>query len=281
MAKKWNMVIDLALCNDCNCCFMADKDEFTGNDWAPYSVAQPWEGARWIEIERKERGQFPQIQVIHRPFLCMHCDSAPCMEAAPDGAVYKRPDGLVIIDPGKATGRRELIDACPYGAIYWNEDAKVAQKCTGCAHLIDEGWTQVRCTQSCPTGALKLVMADDADMAQLVETEGLEVVRPELGTAPRVYYKNLQKWTRVFVAGSVYFADSGDCAEGCDVTVHRGGTVVAKARTNNFGDFLIDALDAGAEYTVAIKATGYKPVEQSAVLPAASLTLPAVALEKA
>ena len=31
------MVIDVALCNDCNCCFMADKDEFTGNDWLPYS----------------------------------------------------------------------------------------------------------------------------------------------------------------------------------------------------------------------------------------------------
>ncbi len=44
-AKKWNMVIDLALCNDCNCCFMADKDEFTGNDWLPFSKAQPWEGA--------------------------------------------------------------------------------------------------------------------------------------------------------------------------------------------------------------------------------------------
>ena len=47
--QKWNMVIDLALCNDCNCCFMADKDEFTGNDGLPFSAAQPWEGARWLE----------------------------------------------------------------------------------------------------------------------------------------------------------------------------------------------------------------------------------------
>jgi Fe-S-cluster-containing dehydrogenase component len=79
---KWNMVIDLALCNDCNCCFMADKDEFTGNEWLPFSKAQPWEGHRWIEIERKERGQFPQIQVVHRPSPCMHCDHAPCIDAA-------------------------------------------------------------------------------------------------------------------------------------------------------------------------------------------------------
>ena len=280
-AKKWNMVIDLALCNDCNCCFMADKDEFTGNDWLPWSEAQPWEGHRWIEIERKERGQFPQIQVVHRPSLCMHCDNAPCVAAASEGAVYKRPDGLVIIDPVKAAGRPEIVDSCPYGAIYWNAEANVAQKCTGCAHLIEEGWTQTRCSQGCPTGALKLVMVGDADMARLVESEGLEAFRPELGTAPRVYYKNLHKWTKAFIAGSAYFADTGDCAEGCDVTVSTDAAVVAKTETNNFGDFLVDTLDADTEYTVAIKAAGHKPVECKALPTAASLTLPAVALERA
>jgi Fe-S-cluster-containing dehydrogenase component len=280
-AKKWNMVIDVALCNDCNCCFMADKDEFTGNDWAPYSVAQPWEGARWLEIERKERGQFPQIQVAHRPGLCMQCDAAPCVDAAPDGAVYKREDGIVIIDPVKAKGRRDLVDACPYGAISWNEEADVAQKCTGCAHLIDQGWTQVRCSQACPTGAMQLILADDADIAALVQKEALEVYRPELGTSPRVYYKNLYRWTKVFVAGSAYFADSGDCAEGCEITVTKDGGVAGTAVTNNYGDFLVDGLECGAEYVVAVKADGYKSVERKAVPTAASLTLPAVALEKA
>jgi hypothetical protein len=79
----------------------------------------------------------------------------------------------------------------------------------------------------------------------------------------------------------VYFADSGDCAEGCEVTVSKDGAVVARAETNNFGDFLVDELDAGTEYTVAIKAAGYKPVQRKAVPTAASLTLPAVALETA
>jgi Fe-S-cluster-containing dehydrogenase component len=279
--KKWNMIVDLALCNDCNCCFMADKDEFTGNEWAPYSAAQPWEGARWIEIERKERGQFPQIQVVHRPSACMHCDNAPCMDAAPAGAVYKREDGIVIIDPERAKGLRELVDACPYGAIQWNEQAGVAQKCTGCAHLIDQGWTKVRCSQACPTGAMRFVLADEPEMAAIVAAEGLEVYKPEWGTAPRVYYRNLYRWTRVFVAGSAYFADSGDCAEGCAVTVYSGGRAVASAVTNNFGDFLVDKLDAGTEYTVAIEAAGYKPVECEAVPTATSLTLPPVALERA
>jgi Fe-S-cluster-containing dehydrogenase component len=280
-AKKWNMIIDVAKCNDCNCCYMADKDEFTENDWAPYSVAQPWEGARWLDIERKERGQFPQIQVAHLPMPCMHCDDAPCIAAAPDGAIYKREDGLVIIDPVKAKGNQALVDSCPYGAIGWNAEAEVAMKCTGCAHLMDEDWAQPRCSQACPTGAMTFLRADDAEIAALVASEALEVFKPESGTAPRVYYKNLYRWTKVFVAGSAYFADSGDCAEGCEVTISKDGAVVGSATTNNFGDFLVDKLDAAAEYTVALKAPGYKPVECKAVPTAASLTLPAVALEKA
>jgi Fe-S-cluster-containing dehydrogenase component len=279
--KKWNMVIDLALCNDCNCCFMADKDEFTGNEWLPFSKAQPWEGARWIQIERKERGQYPQIQVVHRPALCMHCDDAPCIEAAPAGALYKRADGLVIIDPDKAAGHPDIVDSCPYGAINWNDELNVAQKCTGCAHLVDEGWTQTRCSQGCPTGAMTLVLADDAEMAALARDKGLEAYRADLKTRPRVHYKDLYRWTKAFVAGSAYFADSGDCAGGCKVTISKGDAVVAAATTNNFGDFCVDGLDAGAEYTIAIAAAGYRPVERRVVPTAASLTLPAVGLERA
>jgi len=279
--KKWHMVIDLALCTNCNCCFMADKDEYTGNDWEPFSKAQPWEGQRWIEIERKERGQFPQIQVVHRPAPCMHCNDAPCIEASPEGAIYKRPDGLVIIDPVKAVGHPEIVDSCPYGAIHWNEEANVAQKCTGCAHLMEEGWTQTRCTQTCPTGALQLVLAEDAEMEKIIEAENLEAYRPELATSPSVLYKNLYRWTKVFVAGSVYFADSGDCAEDCQVTLSRDGEIVAEVATNNYGDFLVDGLEAGAEYTVSIKAAGNKTVEHKVVPTDDSLTLPAVALEKA
>ena len=143
------------------------------------------------------------------------------MEAAPDGAIYKRQDGLVIIDPEKAAGHPEIVDSCPYGAISWNEEANMAQKCTGCAHLMDEGWAQTRCSQGCPTGALQSILAGEDEMKKMVETEDLETYRPELGTAPRVYYKNLYKWTQAFIAGSVVFGDTGECAEGAKVSVAR------------------------------------------------------------
>jgi Fe-S-cluster-containing dehydrogenase component len=276
--KKWNMVIDLALCHDCNDCFLADKDEFVGNDFPPYSAAQPWHGHRWMNIERGERGQFPMVQTAYLPKPCQHCDAAPCLTA--DGAVYKREDGLVIIDPVKAKGRKEIVASCPYEVIYWNEEAQLPQKCTGCAHLLDDGWTDTRCSQVCPTGAIKLVLAEDADMAQLAAADGLQAYKAELGTKPRVYYKNLHRWTKVFVAATVVFRDTDENAEGATAVVELDGQTVGSATTNNYGDFLVDGLEPGEEYRVAVSADGYAP-QVVAVRLEKSMNLGTVFLEKA
>lgn len=279
-AKKWNLVIDVERCTDCNDCFLADKDEFTGNDFPPYSVGQPWRGHRWMNVMRKERGQYPLVQVAYLPTPCFHCDDAPCIKDSPAGAVYKREDGLVIIDPAKAKGHPEIVKTCPYEVIYWNEEAQVAQKCTGCAHLMDEGWKDTRCTQVCPTEALRLVLADEAEMSAMVAAEGLEVLRPELGAKPRVYYKNLHMWTKVFAAGSVVFADTDECAEGATATVTAGGRQVGQAVASNYGDFYVDKLEPGGEYTVTVNADGYVPFAKSIKLDQ-SLNLGTVVLQRA
>jgi Fe-S-cluster-containing dehydrogenase component len=276
--KKWNLVIDVARCHDCNDCFLADKDEFVGNDFLPYSVAQPWSGHRWMNIERKERGQHPIVQVAYLPTPCMHCDNAPCLTG--DGAVYKRDDGLVIIDPVKAKGRKEIVDTCPYGAIYWNDEAGVAQKCTGCVHLLESGWKETRCSQVCPTEAIKLVFADDAEMAEKVAAEGLQVLKPELGTSPRVYYKDLYRWEKVFVSASVAYRDTDECADGAKVTVTAAGAKVGEGTANNYGEFVVDKLEPGAEVEVTIEAPGYKPHTTRATLDK-SLNLGLILLEKA
>jgi Fe-S-cluster-containing dehydrogenase component len=276
--KKWNLVIDVARCHDCNDCFLADKDEFVGNDFPPYSVAQPWSGHRWMNIERKERGQHPIVQVAYLPMPCMHCDNAACLTA--DGAVYKREDGLVIIDPVKAKGRPEIVDTCPYGAIYWNEEAGVAQKCTGCVHLLEDGWTETRCSQVCPTEAIKLVFADDAEMAGMVASEGLQCFKAELGTKPRVFYKNLYRWEKVFISASVAHKDTDECADGAKVTVTAGGVKVGEGATNNYGEFVVDGLEPGAEVGVVIEAAGYKTYQGKAKLEK-SLNLGLILLDKA
>jgi Fe-S-cluster-containing dehydrogenase component len=256
-SKKWNMVMDLARCHDCNNCFLACKDEFVGNDFPPYSVAQPWAGQRWMNILRAEGGQYPKVQVNFLTLLCQQCDNPSC--TTPDGAVYKRADGIVIIDPQKAAGRKDIVESCPYGAIYWNEEKNVAQKCIGCAHLLDAGWKEPRCTQVCPTGAIKFVLADDAEMARLAAEESLEHYLPELGSQPRVYYKNLHRWNKAFLAGNVILGDTDECGEGASIRLSSGGQVVAEAVADEFGDFFIEKLETGTDYEVSARAEGYRP----------------------
>ena len=267
--KGWHMIIDVALCIDCNNCFLADKDEFTGNDFLPHSVGQPWEGHRWMNIGRKERGQYPLVQVAYLPLPCLHCDDAPCIKDSPPGTVYKREDGLVIIDPVAANGHPEIVATCPYEAIYWNEEAQVAQKCTGCAHLMDDGWQETRCSQVCPAGALTLVLADEEEMQERVAAEGLEVLQPELGAGPRVYYRNLYRWTKAFIGGTAVYAASDECAEGIRATVTADGVVVGEAFSNNYGDFVVDRLEPGErEYELVLEAAGYLPVRRTVRLEA-------------
>ncbi len=272
--RKWHMVIDIARCHDCNDCFLADKDEFTGNDFPPYSIAQPWQGHRWMNIMRTERGQYPLVQVAYRPTPCLHCDDAPCIKDSPAGAVYKREDGLVIIDPEKAKGHPEIVQTCPFECIYWNADAQVAQKCSGCAHLLDEGWTDTRCSQVCPAEAIRLVLADDEEIAGIVKAEGLEVLRPEQGFRQRVYYKNLHLFDKAFIAGNVVFGDTDECAEGAAAVVTAGagagGAVAGEAVASNYGDFYVDRLEPGGEYTLTVSAPGYMSVTTTVELDASA-----------
>ena len=258
--KKWNMIIDIEKCEDCNNCFLACKDEHIDNDWPGYAVSQPLHGQRWMDIMRKERGQYPVIDVAYLPIPCMHCDNAPCIKAARDGVVYKRDDGIVIIDPIKARGQKDIVKSCPYEAIWWNEEAQTSQKCTFCAHLMDDGWKAPRCVQACPTGALQVVRAEDAEMSEIIESEKLDVWQPQYNTAPRVFYKNLYRYSRCFIGGSVAVNTDGisDCATGARVTLIKDSKKIDETVTDGFGDFKFDNLEKnGGNYRLEIAYEDY------------------------
>jgi hypothetical protein len=191
--------------------------------------------------------------------MCNHCDDAPCVRNGGD-AVTKRTDGIVIIDPVKARGRKDLVESCPYGHIWWNEELELPQAWPFDAHLIDEGWQQTRGHQSCPTGAMRALLLDDEEMQRMARDEALEVIRPELGTRPRVYYRNLWRYTSCFIGGSVSAEKDGvvDCVEGAAVRLTKDGALVAEAETDNYGDFKFDRLkENSGRYVVEIRAAGH------------------------
>ena len=257
--SKWNMIIDVAECTNCQLCTLATMDEYVGNDWPGYSAPMPRHGHKWINILQKERGQVPMIDVAYVPTMCNHCDDAPCIKAAKDGAIAKRPDGIVVIDPVKAKGQKQLLDACPYGHIWWNEELGLPQAWPFDAHLIDQGWQQTRGQQSCPTGAMRAVKVDDGEMDRIARDEGLAVMKPELGTRPRVYYRNLWRYATCFIGGSLSAEQGGavDCVEGAKVRLMKAGKPVAETVSDNYGDFKFDKLDeSSGPYTVEIEAPG-------------------------
>jgi len=256
MAKKWNLIVDVARCDNCRLCFLAVKDEYVGNDFPGYSAAQPTHGHTWLDIRRRERGAYPLLEARFMPVMCNHCDAAPCIEAAREGAVRKRPDGIVIIDPEKSRGQRQIVDACPYGAVHWNEEKQIPQAWPFDAQLLDAGWTRTRGEQSCPMDVYRTVKVEDEEMQRIRAEEGLEVLNPELETRPRVYYRNLHVMTKCFVGGTVVEHVDGmeECAAGVDIVLRRDGREVGRATTDAFGEFKIDGLEpdtAGYELEAA------------------------------
>jgi Fe-S-cluster-containing dehydrogenase component len=256
--QKWNMIIDVAECTNCQNCTLASFDEYVDNDFPGYAAPMPKHGHHWVNILQKERGQVPMIDIAYVPVMCNHCDNAPCI-AKGGGAVKKREDGIVIIDPVQAKGRKDLVGACPYGNIWWNEERQLPQHWPFDAHLIDQGWTQTRGQLSCPTGAMRAIKVEDEEMARMAREQGLEVLKPELGTEPRVYYRNLWRYAKCFIGGTLSAEANGvvDCVVGAKVRLMKGATCVAELKSDNYGDFKFDRLDENSgAYTVEIEAAG-------------------------
>ena len=265
MTKKWNMIIDIAECMNCNNCLLACKDEHVGNDFPGYAAAQPAQGHRWIDIKRKDRGQFPMADSVFVPTMCHQCDKAPCIDAAENNAVYQREDGIVIIDPEKAKGQKQIVDACPYNAIYWNDELQLPQKYIFDAHLLDAGWDKLRCEQVCSTNVFKSLKVTDEEMQTIASEQKLEVMNPEFGTRPRTYYKNLSLYKDVFVAGSVATVHDGieDCVAGASVTVRKGENILMNQETDSFGDFKVDGIEANIGEVELIVTEGDKQLSRT------------------
>lgn len=239
-------VIDISICNGCYCCQVACKDEHVGNNWLPFSRSQPDTGQFWLKLNEHIQGTVPKVKMHYIPVLCMHCDDAPCMKACPvEGAIYKRYDGLVIIDPEKCNGCRNCVDVCPYGAIFFNEELCLAQKCTGCAHLLDNGWDVPRCVDACPTHALKF--EDESELKDLISKA--EIMKPEVKAKPRVYYMNIPG---EFIAGTVVNLKKKEVVAGakCTLTDTASGKKIT-TNTDGFGDFWFNNLKPGS-YTLNI-----------------------------
>jgi len=253
---RYGMLIDINKCNGCYNCFLACKDEYTGNDYLPYSVGQQNEARPFMKVTEKEMGKCPKIKVDYVVQPCFQCRDATCVKMATDGEVYRRPDGIVIIDPEKAKGKREIVNSCPHRLISWNEAQDVAQKCTFCAHLLEKGAKEPRCVEGCPSGALLFGDLDDpnSEISKNLAAAPAEELNPAYGLKPNVVYRNLPGR---LIAGEVILEDRQECAKDVKVTLKGDGTELTTT-TDFLGDFEFKGLEAGKAFRITLEYDGYK-----------------------
>jgi molybdopterin-containing oxidoreductase family iron-sulfur binding subunit len=202
---RWGMVIDLKRCYGCYACVMACK---VANHTPP--------GVFWARVLKAEAGAFPNTVRQALPVLCMQCDEPSCLEVCPTGATVQLDDGIVIVEKDKCMGCKYCIMACPYGARYsvdewesyfpkglplspyeefqkraWEEKSGcgVATKCDFCRDRLAQG-QQPACVEACSAKARIFGDLNDpeSDISRLIKTERAQVLHPEFGNKPKVYY---------------------------------------------------------------------------------------------
>lgn len=259
---RYGIAIDSARCMACYNCFMACKDEHCGHD-SKLSAAQPQMDQFWMNIKEWERGDKPgNIKVATVPTPCSHCQDPECLKASKDGAVYKREDGIVIIDPEKAKGQKAIADACPIGAAFWNEELQVAQKCTMCAELLDSGWKVPRCVEACPNQALIFGDLDDgaSEISKKIAQCKVTQLKEFEGKETNVVHLNIPG---IFLSGAVYLPED-EVAIGAKVTLTGNDGEVLITKTDWSGRWIVDDLAKDKSFSIEIEMDGYQSASLTA-----------------
>jgi hypothetical protein len=109
---------------------------------------------------------------------------------------------------------------------------------------------------------MRTMHVEDAQMQAIVCEEKLEVLHPEYGTKPRVYYKNLDRWTKVFIAGSIAGEIGGvnECVAGARVVLEKSGAPVGETVSDSYGDFRFKGLDEDSgSYRLFVQDARFEP----------------------
>ncbi len=262
-------LIDVGKCTGCYNCQLACKDEHCENDWRPYAAPQPLTGQFWCRVTEHVQGTIPKVKLHYISKMCAHCDKPSCVTACGVGAITKRSDGLVLIDPDVGIGCAACVHSCPAGVIYFNKKLNIAQKCTGCAHLLDHGAALPRCVEACPTDAIRYV--EESEVA-----EELKTATP-LVKGGRVWYLNIPG---EFIGGTVYDPVEKEVVIGAKCVLTGEGRTM-ESETDAYGDFWFRDLPAKGTWELVIRAGGFREKRFADISTAKSVNLGDIPLEKA
>ena len=105
-----------------------------------------------VKVEMKED------TVLSYPIICHHCPNAPCATACPVGAIIKsKTTGAYYVDNRSCIGCLQCIEACPYGAMFFNNVKGIAIKCDLCGG-------NPACVNVCPAKVIVEEVHNDAQI---------------------------------------------------------------------------------------------------------------------
>ncbi len=143
----------------------------------------------WDEDEGA--GEYPNAYFFYMPRICNFCSKPSCVDACPNGALYKRDDfGMILRDADRCEGTQNCSKACPYKKVYFDTVAKISQHCIGCFPRLEQGVAPA-CVRQCPGRAVWVGFRDDTNgpIHTMVDLYKVALpLHPEWNTEPNVFY---------------------------------------------------------------------------------------------
>lgn len=109
-------------------------------------------------------GDYPHMQMYFLPIMCQHCEEPACVNVCPTEACYlDKKTGLIQIDSAQCVGCKCCMMSCPYHAIDFHQQLRIADKCSAC--LSESGDMNPVCVKNCPGSAIYFGDVEDSESA--------------------------------------------------------------------------------------------------------------------